>query len=340
MSSRLGERVLVGEKEYRKGETIFASSAGFEFIAAPATEEQLAAEVGRLGARAVVVGMQPYTGALYRALEEAGGGRGALIARFGVGHENVDKVLARAHGCTVCNTPGALDVSVAEHTLWLIGASVRGLAAADASMRAGAWASPPGVELRGKRLGIIGFGRIAQRVAAIAHFGFGMCVEASGRSTPEEWAGRHGRELATVQEECGLARYTTDATAILAESDFVSLHLPASAENRHFIDAARLALMQPHAILVNTARGSVLDEAALYDALEARRIGGAALDVFQHEPYRPVVEGKDLRTLENVLLTPHIGSNTAEANRRMAEMCVENLRAFFEGNLARVAVVR
>ena len=116
-------------------------------------------------------------------------------------------------------------------------------------------------------------------------------------------------------------------------------HLPGSAANRHFINAARLARLPCTAVLINTARGIVVDEAALYDALAEQRLAGAALDVFEHEPYRPVVESKDLRTLPNVLLTPHIGSNTAEANRRMAEACVENLRHFFSGNLAGVSTV-
>jgi lactate dehydrogenase-like 2-hydroxyacid dehydrogenase len=333
------EPVLVVEKEYQKGRAAFEVCDGFRLIVAPAEEEELAALVLRENARAAIVGMHPYQGPLYQALAEVAGGRGALIARFGVGHDNIDKALARQHGCTVCNTPGALDVSVAEHTLWLIGAFVRQLVAGDVTVRRGQWSSAPGVELRGKTLGLIGFGRIARQVAAIAHFGFGIRVLAAGRSSAEEWAARHGDDLATAEKVCGLDRYTTDVEAILGSADFVSLHLPASPENRHFINAARLAAMRPSALLVNTARGSVVDEAALFDALANGRIAGAALDVFEHEPYRPVAPEKDLRTLPNVLLTPHIGSNTAEANRRMAEKCLENVQAFFAGKLSRVAVV-
>jgi lactate dehydrogenase-like 2-hydroxyacid dehydrogenase len=283
--------------------------------------------------------MHPFAGALYRALHEVAGERGSIIARFGVGHDNIEKALAREHGCVIANTPGALDVSVAEHTLWLIGAITRRLPAVDSALRAGEWMTVTGVELAGKTLGLIGFGRIAQCVAAIAHFGFGMTVRAAGTSSPAEWLARHGEDLAAVQAACGLHSYTDRADDVLAESDFVSLHLPASAANRHFINAARLGAMRPTGVLVNTARGSVVDENALYDALSSGRIAGAALDVFEHEPYVPISPEKDLRTLTNILLTPHVASNTAEANRRIAEACVANLRHFFAGEDARISRV-
>jgi lactate dehydrogenase-like 2-hydroxyacid dehydrogenase len=333
------ETILVVEKELQKGRAAFDACDDFRLVLAPADEGGLAALIRQENARAVIVGMHPYKGALYQALGETGGGRGALIARFGVGHDNIDKRLAREHGCLVANTPGALDVSVAEHTLWLIGAFMRHLAAADVSVRRGEWCSAAGTELRGKTLGLIGFGRIARQVAAIAHFGFGLRVLTCGRSTAHEWSARHGADLAAVQKECGLEQYTTDPGEILRSADFISLHLPASPENRHFINAARLAQMQKHGVLVNTARGSVLDEGALFDALTTGQIAGAALDVFENEPYHPADPQKDLRTLPNILLTPHIGSNTVEANRRMAEKCLANVRAFFGNNLSQIATV-
>lgn len=333
-------RILIGEKEYAKGAAVFPHVPDFEFLPAPAPEDELAALLRREPqVRAVIVGMTPYRGSLYRALQANAAGAPSLIARFGVGHENIDKPLARAHGCLVANTPGVLDVSVAEHSLWLIGAVARRLTEADATFRAGDWHAAPGVELAGKHLGLIGFGRIAQRVAAIAHFGFGMRVTAAGTSSPAEWSARHGQSLEEVLAQCGLETYTDNATAILAEADYVSLHLPGSAENRHFLNAARLAQMKPTAVLINTARGIVVDESALFDALSAKRLAGAGLDVFQQEPYQPVAADKDLRTLPNAILTPHIGSNTAEANRRMAEKCVANLRAFFANDQASLALV-
>jgi lactate dehydrogenase-like 2-hydroxyacid dehydrogenase len=333
------EPILIGEREYRKGEAVFANHEQFRFILVPPDEAGMAEGVRREKARAIVAGMHPFTGPLYEALHEVAGERGSLIARFGVGHDNIDKALAAAHGCLIANTPGVLDVSVAEHTLWLIGAIARHLAAADASLRGGEWASTPGIELRGKRLGIIGFGRIAQRVAAIAHFGFGMSVHACGTSSPAEWFQRHGKPLHDVLAASGVEWYINEPEPILAESDFVSLHLPASPANRHFINAERLRSMHSTAVLVNTARGSVLDEAALYDALAAGRIAGAALDVFEREPYEPVAPDKDLRTLKNVVLTPHIASNTAEGNRRIAEKCEANLRHFLRGETDAISLV-
>ncbi len=129
------------------------------------------------------------------------------------------------------------------------------------------------------------------------------------------------------------------AEELFRESDVISIHLPSNADTRHFINETRLSWMKPTAVLINTARGAVLDEAALYDALAARRLAGAALDVFEIEPYQPVAPGKDLRTLDNVVMTPHIGSNTREANRRMAEMCLENVRHFLAGELKQLTRV-
>jgi phosphoglycerate dehydrogenase-like enzyme len=231
------------------------------------------------------------------------------------------------------NTPGVLHVSVAEITLGLICALARHLALSDASFRAGEFSAPMGMELRGKTLGLIGFGGIGRQVAVMAHAGFGMTVLALGASPPDELARREGRSLDDVLAEHGAARYTDDLESVLRESDIVSLHIPATPETRHLISAERLAQMKPGALLINTARGAVLDEVAVYDALASGHLGGAALDVFEHEPYQPVAPDKDLRTLPNVLLTPHVGSNTREANTRMARAALENVEHFFAGRL-------
>jgi len=127
---------------------------------------------------------------------------------------------------------------------------------------------------------------------------------------------------------------TTDFAEAVGEADFVSLHIPGSPENARFINAERQALMPPRAWLVNTARGAVVDELALYDALAGGRLAGAALDVFAREPYQPADPDHDLRTLENVIAVPHIGSNTVEANRRMALRALRNVRLAIEGDLS------
>lgn len=320
------EIVLVARKEFDKAADVFRSVADFDFQPTDAEETLLADAVRRTKCRAVVVGADRYVGPLYEALDAAGGG---LIARFGVGCDNIDKTLAERRHVAVANTPGTLDASVAEHAVWLLGCLARRIASADRRFHEGRFFVEPGIELFGKTLGLVGFGAIARRVAAIAHFGFGMNVWAVGRRTVEEVERRHGGGIEQLERAWGIARYTNDLDAALRKSDAVSVHLPSNSETRHIFNAERFARMKPGAMFVNTARGAVVDEAALYDALAAGRLVGAGLDVFENEPYCPVRPDKDLRLLENVVLTPHAASNTRESNRRMGEMCVENVRRFF-----------
>jgi lactate dehydrogenase-like 2-hydroxyacid dehydrogenase len=332
--------LLVVESVYRKGEAEFRAAKGFTIEPAPALEEPLAAAIRNRSARAVIVGAAHYAGPLYEALVANGRDtRGALIARFGVGHDGIDKAQARRHGIVVTNTPGVLNASVAEHTIWLMGNLARHIGDLEAQFRRGNFSDRQGRELHGKRLGILGFGGIGRCVASIAHFGLGMTVLAAGASSQEAIERREQRPLAEILSAHGASEYTTDLDAVISQADFLSLHLPAVAETRHIINAARLARMKPDALLINTARGAVLDESALYDCLAAGRIAGAALDVFETEPYAPASPGRDLRTLENVVLTPHAGSNTREANRRMALACMANVANFFAGRLDALARV-
>jgi len=267
----------------------------------------------------VIVGVMPYLGPLYEALAAVAGGRGALIARFGVGHDSIDKRQAAARGITVTNTPGVLDQSVAEHALWVMGSLARPVAGGDAALRGGQFQGLAGIELAGRTLAVIGCGPIGRRVARIGQQGLGMYVLGVDRVPVE------------VGFATGLDAYTNDADRAFAEADVVSLHLPATAETRHFVDRRRLELMKPSALLVNTARGSLVDERALFDALAGDTIAGAALDVYETEPYVPAAPAKDLRRLPNTLLTPHVGSNTREANRRMAEASLRCAREFLAG---------
>jgi phosphoglycerate dehydrogenase-like enzyme len=302
--------VLVTEPEYRRGDTVFTSSTRFTFMPAPSEEAGLVQAIAQSGARHVIVGGQPYRGALYAALP-----RGSVIARFGVGHEWVDKGRATTAGLLCTNTPSVLDQSVAELTFLLVSAAARRLTAIAGAMRDSQWTPQLGVELRGKTLTIIGAGRIGQAVARIAKRGYEMRVIAcrrKGSTAPMPTGG----DFDLVTDDLGEA---------LREADFVSLLIPGVPENAHFINRERLSLMPPYAWLINTARGAVVDEAALYDALVEQRIGGAALDVFDREPYQPVDAGRDLRTLPNVILTPHVGSMTPDANRGMAERAVQNI---------------
>lgn len=327
----MDEVVLVTQGVYRKGEEVFSRPTRLQLEPVGEEEAVLAAAVRARGSRAVIVGVHLYRGELYAALSEVAAGRPALVARFGVGHDSIDKRQAASRGILVTNTPGVLDASVAEHTLWLLGALARQVPAMDASLRAGAFQGATGIELSGKLLGIVGCGRIGQRVAAIARFGFGMRVLSAGQRPIDRLEQDLGLSRVEILARWGADEYTTQTDRVFCEADVVSLHLPAAPQTRHFVDERRLGLMRRTALLINTARGSVVDESALYDSLAAGRIAGAALDVFQEEPYVAADPAKDLRRLPNVVLTPHVGSNTCEANRRMAEAALANVEHFFAG---------
>jgi len=302
--------VLVTEREYRKGEACFAGAIGLACHPVPDLEPELAAAIRDAQARYVVVGGRQYTGPLYEALPAGG-----LIARFGVGHDGVDKTLATARRLLCTNTPGVLDQSVAEHTMLLVAAASRRLPSALTTMASGTWDSPPGRDLAGKTLAVIGCGGIGRAVARIATLGFGMhVVGCSNPNSPPPTSIEH------------FHRVTNDFAAAVRDADFVSLHIPASPQTAGFINRDRLTQLSARTWLINTARGVVVDEPALYESLAAGRIAGAALDVFTREPYAPAGGSGDLRTLPNVIATPHVGSNTAESNLRMAERVLQNVR--------------
>ena len=328
----MAECVLITEKEYHKGEETFRAAKGLDIESVAFDEDMLAKRVLDRACRAVILGVEPYTGPLYEALGKTGGGRGAIIARHGVGHDAVDKALCRKHDIVVTNTPGVLDISVAEHTMWSIGVLAKNFVPMDAEMRRGSFPSPRGMEVKGKKLALIGFGPIGREVAAIAHKGFGMEVLAVDILSAEQLQEQTGKTMAELSSDLGLATYTADANDVLGQADMVSIHLPINDATRHFFNAERFAHMKPGSMLVNTARGPLVDEIALYDALLSGHVAAAALDVFEEEPYVPVSPEKDLRTLANVVLTPHTASNTVESNRRIAAECLRNIAGFFAGD--------
>lgn len=328
--------VLVTRQEYNKGRATF-ERVGRDIRCTPVEpdEASLARAVREQGVSTVIVGVEPYRAALYEALPAGG-----IIARFGVGYDSIDLVQATAHRLVVANTPGVLDTSVAEHAIWLLGALAKPIIPTDVALKAGHWQPTAGRELAGQTLAVIGYGRIGRRVAAIAGLGLDMRVigfDCLPLETMLKVANVDSeREL---QRTYGTAVYTTDPTIALRQADFVSVHLAVTAETRGYLNAERLAWIKPGACLVNTARGALVDENALYDALASGRLGGAALDVFQNEPYKPVDPQRDLRTLPNVVLTPHIGSSTTAANRRMAERSIANVRSILGGRWAEASIV-
>jgi lactate dehydrogenase-like 2-hydroxyacid dehydrogenase len=255
--------------------------------------------------------------------------RAKIIANFGVGFNNIDIAAAKAQGLTVTNTPDVLTDDTADIAMTLLLMVARRAGEGERHVRQQQWTGwrPThmlGAKVSGKTLGLIGFGRIAKAVARRAHHGFGMRIIFSDPYPPSaEEARSLGAELRATPED------------VLREADFVSLHCPATPETRHLINAGRLAMMRPEAFLINTARGDVVDEAALVAALSARTIAGAGLDVFEKEP----VVTPALLAMENVVLLPHLGSATLETRVAMGMRAIENLSLFFAGQPVRDRVV-
>lgn len=245
--------------------------------------------------------------------------RTRFLGNFGVGYNHIDIETTAKHGIVVTNTPGVLTDTTADMAMTLLLMVARRAGEGEREVRAGRWdgwrpTHMMGADVTGKTLGIIGMGRIGRAVARRAHFGFGMPVVFYATSPVTDHGIPRARQLASIDE-------------VLATADFVSLHMPGGARNRHVIDAGRLALMKPTAFLVNTARGDVVDEGALITALREGVIAGAALDVYEHEPEVPAA----LRELGNVVLLPHLGSATLETRTAMGMLVLENLQAFLDG---------
>jgi glyoxylate reductase len=242
-----------------------------------------------------------------------------LVANYGVGYDDIDVDACTVRGVVVTNTPGVLDAATADLTMALILASRRRVVEGDTFVREGRWGTEwvagvlMGQEVSGSTLGIVGLGRIARAVARRAR-GFDLrLLYTKQNRLPED----EERELGVEYRELD---------DLLAEADVVTLHVPLTPETERLIDARRLGLMRDGACLVNTARGAIVDEAALVDALTQGRIR-AGLDVFEHEPEVPA----ELLQLPNVVLTPHVGSATRETREAMTRVLVDNLQAAAAG---------
>ena len=256
------------------------------------------------------------------ALLEAAGPRLRCVANVAVGYDNVDVAAAARRGVVVANTPGVLTDATADLAMALILVVTRRLGEGERLIRRREpWAWDMffmlGAGLQGKTLGIVGLGAIGRATARRAR-GFGMSVLYSARRRAEP----------AVEEELGAELLPLDE--LLGASDVVSLHLPLSGETRHLIDARRLTLMKDDAYLVNTARGPIVDEPALADALRRGRLAGAALDVYEHEP----AVDPGLLELENAVLVPHLGSATRETRTAMALLAARNAVAVCNGEEA------
>jgi lactate dehydrogenase-like 2-hydroxyacid dehydrogenase len=247
--------------------------------------------------------------------------RAKIVANFGVGFNNIDVEAAKARGVAVSNTPDVLTDATADLAVTLLLMVARRTGEGERHLRGGQWTGwrpthMMATHVTGKTLGLVGMGRIARAVAQRAHHGFGMKVIYHDPFPPP----------ADVAAALG-AEPREELDAVLREADFVSLHCPATPETRHLMNRERLARMRPDAFLVNTARGDVVDEAALVEALQQKTIAGAGLDVFEREPEVT----RALLSMENVVLLPHLGSATKETRVAMGMRALENLRLFFGG---------
>jgi D-3-phosphoglycerate dehydrogenase len=275
--------------------------------------------IRRIGDADVVVNIRAHARFTDRVL--AGCPRLRLIAIWGTGTDNVDLAACRARGVAVTNTPGVNAHAVAEHTVALMLAITRRIPAMDRDTRAGQWPRGLLVQLEGQTVGLIGLGAIGGRVAQLLRpFGVRLLAATYGPDA--------GRAAAAG------ARHVPVET-LLRESDVVSLHLRLSADTQGYLGRDRLALMKPTAFLVNTARGALVDNAALVDALRERRIAGAALDVFHEEP---IPAGDPILELPNVVLTPHNGGMTREVIDAGLLRAVENIERFLAGRPTDVVV--
>jgi len=237
-----------------------------------------------------------------------------FLTVMGTGTDNIDLVAAKQRGVVVSNTPTAPTISVAEHTVALMLALTKNLVPMHNALKGGEWKHIPGIELRGKTFGLLGLGLIPAEIVPVVR-ALGMRVVGWSLTHDPARAARLGVELLEKDD-------------VIRQSDVLSLMLRASEKTRHIVGAPELAMMKPSAYLVNTGRGALVDEAALYETLKAKKIAGAAIDVFQTEP---LPADSPLLTLDNVVVTPHVAWVTDQGTARMAAHPVENIVAFLEG---------
>ena len=269
-------------------------------------ETELARRIGNADAVVNIRAHARFTASVLAACPEL-----RLISIWGTGTDHVDLETCHARGIAVLSTPGVNAHAVAEHTIALMLAALRRIPATDADLRAGRWAREATGQLEGRLVGVVGLGAVGRRVAHLAA-AFGVRLLAHTQ-TPDK-----GRAAAVGARSVPL-------DALLRESDVVTLHLRLDDGTRGILGRDRLVLMKPGAWLINTARGALVDRAALIEALAARRLGGAALDVFHDEP---LPAGDALRTLPNVVLTPHVAGNTPEVIAAGLDLAVQNVERF------------
>jgi glyoxylate reductase len=313
MSAAEAKRVVIARRLPAAGLDLLAE----RFDVVPGELSHDRAELMRRAPGAAAIVADPTVPVDNELLDAAGEGL-RVVANFAVGYDNVDLEACRARGVVVTNTPGVLTNATAELAVTLMLAAARRVGEGERLLRAGAWTGwDPAVllgrELSGSTVGIVGLGRIGLRVAELVR-GFEPKLLYTSRSRRPEAESRLGIERVELQE-------------LVERSDFVTLHAPLTPESRHLVDGQLLARFRPGSVLVNTARGPLVDAKALASALRSGRPAAAGLDVYEHEP---AVE-PELLALDNVVLLPHVGSATAAARDAMARLVAENVIAVLAG---------
>ena len=278
----------------------FAENLVFNPHPRPLNEDELICLLE--GCDGCIAGLDPFTANVIKSTSDL-----KVISRYGTGVDNVDMQAAKEKNIIVCNTPGANSQAVADLTFGLLLCLTRKIPLFDRNTRNGQWDRFIGTELYHKTIGILGLGKIGKAVARRAA-GFSMRILACSPHIDSEYAQANGI-------------IPVDFNTLITESDFLSLHLPLKPDTRNIICAPVMRAMKKGAIIINTARGGILDEAAAYDLLKSGHLGGLALDVYETEP----VTSSPLFELDNVVLTPHTAARTIEATAAMAEMSVDNL---------------
>lgn len=325
-------QILVTEPEYQKAQVVFewySQNSDWRITPVSSDISEFLEAIRWTQAHLAIIGMVHYPEEIYRALSENAKTGPAILTRFGVGMDNVNQNFAKKWNIRLFNTPGVLEHSVAEHTIWLLGAAAKRIGQANEAMRRGEFPSWTGMELFQKNILIAGFGGIGRQTAKIAHFGLGMNVSAFGRRSLETLAAEENLSPDQFLARYGLRNYSTSINELLPLADAVCVLLPALPETFHFFNAFRFNQLRENVLFVNTSRGTLVDENALFDFLQNNPKAFASLDVFETEPYRPQDSSRDLRDLENTFLTPHRASSTEEANAAIARCALEKTVKYY-----------
>jgi phosphoglycerate dehydrogenase-like enzyme len=307
-------KVILQKDLFERSKTIFENATrenGIEFFITDPLDEKTMLHHHEKGIKCFVIGSEAYSRELFEKIR-----KGSAIIRYGIGYDAVPVDICRKRKIKVAYTPGTLTESVAEHTFALLFAVVRKIPELHNSMMSGKWKGAPGLELAGKTIAILGFGAIGRTVAQIAKYGFTMKVTAY--------------DIRKIDNEEPVDIFSNNFKVIIKDADIVSLHMASTKETAGFINKERMSMMKDRVVLINTARGALVNENDLFDSLTSGKISAAGLDVYEREPYKPVNMKKDLRKLQNVVLTPHCGSNTRESNNRMAQITIKNILAYYK----------